>query len=89
VLKLGVRFPSGKWQSEWGWGLRFRFGFCFGHGIGLMVCWLWGSGNTLAVVGCFGYVVGWFGMCGKGWYHFEKIGALMGFILNILDLGLN
>ena len=66
VLKLGVRFPSGKCQSEWGWGLRFRFGFRFGHGIGLMVCWLWVSGNTLAVVGCFGYVVGWLLCRGKG-----------------------
>jgi hypothetical protein len=37
VLKLGVGFPSGKWQSKRGWGLRFLFGFRFGHGIGLIV----------------------------------------------------
>ena len=48
------------------WGLRFGFRFRFGLLRGVVGCWLWGSGNTLAVVGCFGYVVGWLYVCGKG-----------------------
>jgi hypothetical protein len=33
---------------------------------GVVVWWLWGSGNTLAFVGCFGYVLGGLYVCGKG-----------------------
>jgi hypothetical protein len=66
VLKLGVRFSSGKWQNEWPRGLRFGFGFRFRLLRGVVGWWLWGSGNTLAVVGCFGYVLGWCCVCGKG-----------------------
>jgi hypothetical protein len=66
VLKLGVGFPSGKWQSVSRWGLCFGFRFRFGLLRGVVGWWLWGAGNTLAVVGCFGYVVGWLYVCGRG-----------------------
>jgi len=55
VLKLGVRFRSGKWQSEWPRGLRFGFGFRFGLLRGVVGCWFRGAGNTLVFFGCFGY----------------------------------
>jgi len=61
-----VRFLSGKWQSVNRWGLVFGFRIRFGLLRGVVGCWLWGTGNTLAVVGCFGYVVGWLVVCGKG-----------------------
>jgi hypothetical protein len=66
VLKLGVRFCSGKWQSERPRGLRFGFRFCFRLLRGVGGWWLWGSGNTLAVVGCFRYVLGWLYVLGRG-----------------------
>jgi hypothetical protein len=66
VLKLGVRFLSGKWQSVSQWGLRFGFRFRFGLLRGVVGWWLWGSGNTLAVVGCFGYALGWLYVLGRG-----------------------
>ena len=66
VLKLGVGFPSGKWQSVSRWGLRFGFQFRFGLLRGVVGWWFQGAGNTLAVVGCFGYVLGWLYVCGRG-----------------------
>jgi len=36
VLKRGVWFPSGKWQSQSQRGRGFRFRFRFGHVLGLV-----------------------------------------------------
>jgi hypothetical protein len=66
VLKLGVGFPSGKWQSEWPRGLRFGFRFRFRLLRGLVLCWFRVRAIALAVVGCFGYVVGVLYVCVRG-----------------------
>jgi hypothetical protein len=66
VLKLGVRFCSGKWQSESRWGFRFGFGFRFGLLRGLMLCWFRVRAIVLAVIGCFRYVLGWCLVLSKG-----------------------
>jgi len=66
VLKLGVRFCSGKWQSEWPRGLRFGFRFRFGLLRGLMLCWFRVRAIVLAFVGCFGYALGWYLVLSKG-----------------------
>jgi hypothetical protein len=66
VLKLGVRFRSGKWQSVSRWGLRFGFQFRFGLLRGLMLCWFRVRAITLALVGCFRYVVGCLYVCVRG-----------------------
>jgi len=78
VLKLGVRLRSGKWQSEWPRGLRFGFRFRFGLLCGVVGCWLWVRANTLAVVGCFGYGLGWYLVLSKGVISFLKNRGLNG-----------
>ena len=71
VLKLGVRFLSGKWQSVSQWGLCFGFRFRFRLLRGVVGWWFQVRANTLAVVGCFGYVLGWLYVCGRGWGWWE------------------
>jgi hypothetical protein len=66
VLKLGVRFPSGKWQSVKARGMYFGFQFRFGLLLGYVVYWYRVRAKLLRVIALVWYVVGWLYVCGRG-----------------------
>jgi hypothetical protein len=57
VLKLGVCFHSGKWQSVSQWGLVFGFGFRFGLLYGYVVYWFRVRAKVLRLIAFLWYLV--------------------------------
>jgi len=66
VLKLGVCFSSGKWQSQWRRGLVFGFQFRFGLCCVIALCWFRVRAIVLRLIALLWYLVWCLVMCVRG-----------------------
>jgi len=66
VLKLGVGFPSGKWQIQWRRGLVFGFQFRFGLCCVIALCWYRVRAIVLRLIALLWYLVWCLGICVRG-----------------------